>query len=143
MYILCMECVHARRADLPTQHTAHTLCMSSYACDIHVTYMLHAGNIHILQPYQNIYLITFTHHPHRHHPTTHTQNTPSQALGVRLGPVLHISESAEAPTHLMPQMAAAKMPGAPEAFAATPVNMGDGAVQASVWVTFAVEGGES
>lgn len=64
-----------------------------------------------------------------------------QALGVRVGRVLSIAEAGA--EHGMPfpppPMGRAKVAMAAEGFAGAPVNMGDGAVEASVWVTFQVE----
>lgn len=64
-----------------------------------------------------------------------------QALGVRVGRVLSIAEAGADQAMPAPMPGRAKMAMA-EGFAGAPVNMGDGAVEATVWVTFELEDGD-
>lgn len=83
-----------------------------------------------------------THSCFQHWPHVHSRLLSSlQALGVRVGRVLSVAEAGAEQALPFPQPARAKMAMA-EGFAGAPVNMGDGAVEATVWVTFELEGGE-
>lgn len=69
-------------------------------------------------------------------------STSNQALGVRVGRVLSIAEAGADHAMPMPQPAGRAKMAMAEGFAGAPVNMGDGAVEATVWVTFELDGGE-